>query len=246
MTKIFCGMDHILLLNGYSDPERHRHWAKHLLISLDGEIQCFIENQKVCCTGIMISSNVYHTINSDKKQVLVYLFDETTAIANEMDLKYLNNSPYYIINKDLVEKIKTIWNKKNTYYNTYKSILETCNLQSQTPHIKDYRIKKVIELLKNTKEITKDIINDLSESVYLSPSRLSHLFKEETKISLNSYLVIMKISKTYEYILQGHTITDACLKAGFYSSSHFATTNKNMFGLSAKSFQKDIKFIEVY
>ncbi|NEZ46154.1 helix-turn-helix domain-containing protein [Clostridium niameyense] len=245
MTEIFYSMDHILFLNGYNDPKKHRHWSKHLLISLDGEIQCFIENQKICCTGIMISSNVYHTIDSNQKQVLVYLFDETTDISKEMDLKYLNNSPYYIITKDTVEKIKTIWNEKNTYHYTYKSILKSCNLQSKTPHIKDDRIKEVIKLLKNKKEITKEIINDLSESVYLSPSRLSHLFKEETKISLNSYLVIMKVSKTYEYILKGDNITDACLKAGFYSASHFATTNKNMFGLCAKSFQKDIKFIEV-
>lgn len=41
MTEIFCAADHVLLLNGYDDPNKHKHWAKHLLISLNGKFQLF-------------------------------------------------------------------------------------------------------------------------------------------------------------------------------------------------------------
>nr|WP_242846410.1 helix-turn-helix transcriptional regulator [Clostridium botulinum] len=88
-------------------------------------------------------------------------------------------------------------------------------------------------------------MEELAKKVFLSRSRLTHLFKEETKISLNSFLIILKISKSYEYILSGKTITEACIKAGFYSPSHFATTNKKMFGISASAFRKDVKIIQV-
>ncbi|MCY6959913.1 AraC family transcriptional regulator [Clostridium brassicae] len=256
MTNVFCGMDHVLLVDDYSDPEKHKHWAKHLLISLDGKINCFIQNEKVICEGIMISSNVLHTVETNKNDVLVYLFDETTDIAKEIEEKYLKDKLYHVIELDTVQEIKTIWNEnmknlkdahqvEKAYSNTYERILGACNLNTKKPYIKDGRIKEVLSLLKDTEEITEGIIGELAQRVYLSQSRLSHLFKEETKISLNSFLVIMKIAKTYDYISLGENITEASIKAGFNSPSHFATTNKNMFGISANELRKDVRFIQV-
>lgn len=256
MTEIFWAMDHVLLLADYNDPEKHKHWAKHLLISLSGKINCFIEDEQVICEGIMISSNVSHTIESNENDVLVYLFDETTDIAKEIEEKYLNNMPYYTLNLATVQEIKTIWNEnmesrkevhqvQNTYSSTYERILSACHLDTKRSYIKDDRIKKVLSLLRDREEITEGMIIELSTRLFISQSRLSHLFKEETKISLNSFLVSIKIAKTYEYILAGENITEACIKAGFYSSSHFATTNKRMFGITANVFRKDVRFIQI-
>ncbi|GAA0179011.1 helix-turn-helix domain-containing protein [Clostridium sediminicola] len=256
MTEIFWAMDHVLLLADYNDPEKHKHWAKHLLISLSGKINCFIEDEQVTCEGIMISSNVSHTIESNGNDLLLYLFDETTDIAKEIEEKYLENIPYYTLNLATVQEIKKIWNEnmesrkdvhqvQKTYSNTYERILSACHLDTKRPYIKDDRIKKVLSLLRDREEITEGMISELGKKVFLSQSRLSHLFKEETKISLNSFLVMIKIAKTYEYILAGENITEASIKAGFHSPSHFATTNKNMFGITANGFRKDVRFIQV-
>ncbi|WP_243150447.1 ribonuclease BN [Clostridium sporogenes] len=110
MTEIFCALDHVLLLADYNDPEKHKHWAKHLLISLKGNFNCLIEGEKISCEGIMISSNVFHTIESNGEDLLVYIFDETTDISKEIEETYLKNRDYYILKSDIVEKIKTIWN----------------------------------------------------------------------------------------------------------------------------------------
>ncbi|AVQ45375.1 helix-turn-helix domain-containing protein [Clostridium botulinum] len=256
MAEIFCALDHVLLLADYNDPEKHKHWAKHLLISLKGNFNCLIEGEKISCEGIMISSNVFHTIESNGEDLLVYIFDETTDISKEIEEIYLKNRDYYILKSDIVEKIRTIWNHsmgktsdskkiEENYSNSYEKILNACNLKVKTPHIKDDRIKKVLKLLQDREEITDGTIAELAQIICLSQSRLSHLFKEETKISLNSFLVITKIAKTYEYIFAGENITEACIKAGFHSPSHFATTNKNMFGISANGFRKQVRFIQV-
>ncbi|MBU3076035.1 helix-turn-helix domain-containing protein [Clostridium estertheticum] len=256
MTEIFYAMDHVLLIDDYNDPDNHKHLAKHLIISLSGEINCFIEDEQVTCEGIMISPDVFHTIESDGNDVLVYLFDETTDIAMEIEEKYLKGSPYHALNLATVKEIKSIWNEsmvdrsdvhqvQKIYSNTYERILKSCNLDTKSPYIKDYRIKKVLCLLRGREEIKEGIIGELAQMVFLSQSRLSHLFKKETKISINSFLVIMKILKTYKYMLLGENITDSSIKAGFNSPSHFATTNKNMFGLSANKFRKDAIFTQV-
>lgn len=256
MTEVFYGLDHVLLLDDYSDPKKHKHLAKHLLISLSGEINCLIEDKNILCKGIIIGSNVFHTIKSNGNDILVYLFDETTDIAKEIEEKYLKNNFYHTLELDTIEEIKRFWNEnmrdredikkaKKNYSITYKKILKACNLNKNKFYIKDIRIKKVLKLLKDREEITDTIIDDLAKSVFLSKSRLSHLFKEETNISLNSFIVITKIVKTYDYMLEGKNITDASIKAGFYSPSHFATTNKNMFGISANEIRKDIRVIEI-
>ncbi|NQX46577.1 helix-turn-helix transcriptional regulator [Paenibacillus tritici] len=54
----------------------------------------------------------------------------------------------------------------------------------------------------------------------LSNSRLSHLFKENTGISLSGYMVLHKLQKATYLIFEGLSITDAAMAAGFDSPSH--------------------------
>ena len=51
--------------------------------------------------------------------------------------------------------------------------------------------------------------------------------------------------KTYTEVINGKSITEASLEAGFSSSAHFAETNKRLFGLSAMSIKKDINFCKI-
>lgn len=255
MTDIFCAIDHILLYADYSDPQVHKHWAKHIFISLNGKMNCIIEGQKVECEGIMLSSNVFHTIES-KGTVLVYLFDETTDVAKKIEETYLKKSKYKVINLSKVQKIKKIWNEsmlnlnelkniKDIYLKTHKKILEIIKLDVTRLYIDDDRIKEALLSLWNRKEINEGVIEGLAEMVFLSQSRFSHLFKEQTSIPLNSFLVMMKIVKSYQYILEGKSITEASIQAGFNSSSHFATTNKRLLGISANEIKKCARIIQI-
>jgi len=255
MTDIFCAIDHILLYADYSDPQIHRHWAKHIFISLNGQMNCIIEGQKVECEGIMLSSNVFHTIES-KGKVLVYLFDETTDVAKIMEETYLKNSKYKVIKLSEVQKVRAVWNEsmsnlnnfKNisgSYLNTHKKVLEVIKLDTTRSYIDDDRIKKALHLLWNRKGIDEGIIEELAKMVFLSQSRFSHLFKEQTNIPLNSYLVIMKAVKAYQYMLEGKSITEASIHAGFNSPSHFATTSKSIFGINANELKKCARIIRI-
>ena len=81
----------------------------------------------------------------------------------------------------------------------------------------------------------------LSEKLNLSKSRVSHIFKENIGISIKRYLVLEKMKKCYEYFKTTGSITNASINAGFYSSSHFATTCKKMFGISFSELEKSKK-----
>lgn len=74
---------------------------------------------------------------------------------------------------------------------------------------------------------------------------MSHLFKENTGISLSGYMVLHKLQKATYFIFGGLTITDAAMAAGFDSPSHFAATSKQLLGMTAKDIRKDSVFLKV-
>ncbi|MDZ7548901.1 helix-turn-helix transcriptional regulator, partial [Clostridium perfringens] len=78
-----------------------------------------------------------------------------------------------------------------------------------------------------------------------SESRISHLFKKQIGIPLKSYIVLCNLKKAYIYLLDNGSITDAAMKAGFDSPSHFAYTSKKLTGMSAKNIRKDSVFLKV-
>ncbi|NLM19631.1 MAG: hypothetical protein GX217_06375 [Clostridiaceae bacterium] len=69
----------------YSDPELHRHSAAHIMISLNDSIEVIAEKERIKCKGVLIPARVYHTANTHGNGVLVFLFDNTTAVANQIN-----------------------------------------------------------------------------------------------------------------------------------------------------------------
>ncbi|MBR5590704.1 MAG: helix-turn-helix transcriptional regulator, partial [Anaerotignum sp.] len=86
---------------------------------------------------------------------------------------------------------------------------------------------------------------DVAEAVFLSESRFSHLFKEQVGMTFSAYLIYQRIMKVYTQVLDGKSITEAALAAGFSGSSHFADVNRRVFGLSARNITEDMIFKKV-
>lgn len=75
---------------------------------------------------------------------------------------------------------------------------------------------------------------------------LSHLFREQTGVSLKSYILLHQMEKAFIELLNGATITQAAMEAGFDSPSHFAATVKRMMGMPARLSLKDSRFLKVH
>ena len=73
-----------MIYTEYSSPELHSHSAAHIMISLEDEIEVITKNEKKRCRGIAIPSGMTHAANTNKNKVLVFLFDNTTSIANQI------------------------------------------------------------------------------------------------------------------------------------------------------------------
>ena len=236
--------NHLLVCAEYSDPELHRHNAAHIMISLDGKIDIMANGERKQCRGIAIPSGVAHTANTDKNRLLIFLFDNTTTIA-----KQIKNLA--ILSEEVVDEIVKAYyyfengDKSNFCYREFIECVYKCvNLSVVENIVIDNRIKSAMAYIQlNIQEpIT---CSDVANYIFLSEGRFSHLFKEQLGMTFSAYLIYQRIMKTYTEIINGKSITDASIEAGFSSSTHFAETNKRIFGLSASTIKKELVFYKI-
>lgn len=75
-------------------------------------------------------------------------------------------------------------------------------------------------------------LRDVAAAVHLSPSRLRHLFVEETGVTLRGYVLWLRILRAVAAMMDGRTWTDAAHEAGFADSAHLSRTFRRMFGVT--------------
>lgn len=242
MSEIIKFGNPMMILADYKNPEPHKHLAIHLIISLGGEMEWTIENNKVRCRGIFINSDVTHSGIVDKQGSIVFLFTEISSYTVSLKKKYLQGNPYEVLKDEVVDAmLNEYMSYRNDKGKLDEILLKQCGLDNLYEYRYEERVEKVLTYISGVKTIEPSIVEDLSNHVYLSKSRLSHLFKGQTGMTLHSYLAFEKLIKTFEYLHEGMNGTEACVLAGFSSSSHCSSTFKRMFGISLRDINKTIK-----
>ena len=236
--------NHLLICAEYADPEPHKHSAAHIMVSLDDAIEIITANERLQCRGILIPSGMLHTANTNRSNVLVFLFDNTTTVADQI-------SELSIIPDEAVDRIRT------AYYDFENSDKSAFSYRAFVQHVLDWNeiaIAKTIPLdvriecaltYIQSRLHEKITCDDVASHIFLSTGRFSHLFKEQVGMTFAAYLIYQRIVKTYTDIINGKSITDASLDAGFSSSAHFAEINKRLFGLSASIVKKNLEFYKI-
>ena len=225
----FYFQDHLMLITEKEPEKPHKHLASHLVLSLDSDMEWNVAGEKICCRGIYIDGNVEHVCFT-KGRFVLFMFFKTSSWACSMEQNLLKGKPYALLDKKLVEKVRLIVDSLTDINNPPKpkaldeQILRICNFSKNHERKYDLRIQQAISTVENMQTITEDTIARLAEGAFLSQSRFSHLFKEQTGMSLASWFAFEKLRKTYRYILNGMNITDSCMLAGFDSPSHCAAS----------------------
>ncbi len=103
-----------------------------------------------------------------------------------------------------------------------------------SPKVLDERIKKCIQIISQSKSNSVQL-KDVSEQVFLSPSRLSHLFKQETGLTFKKFVLHRKLVKSLEAMHNHRNLTDASYIGGFSDQPHFTKAFKKSFGIKPSS-----------
>jgi AraC family transcriptional regulator len=74
--------------------------------------------------------------------------------------------------------------------------------------------------------------------VHLSTSRFTHLFRQQTGLSLTRYLLWTRLLTAVAVIAQGANTTAAAHQAGFADLAHMSRTFRQTFGVMPSELQK--------
>ncbi|MCY1205390.1 YSIRK-targeted surface antigen transcriptional regulator [compost metagenome] len=93
----------------------------------------------------------------------------------------------------------------------------------------DPRIERVIQLARSHAGPLP--LHELSEVACLSPSRLTHLFREQAGVSIKNYLLWAKVRRSVQQFAGGRPLAEIALDGGFADAAHMSRTFQRSFGL---------------
>lgn len=247
---LYGAEDHLMTVTDAINADLHRHSFIQVSVALDSPFQIAVGGEPFYCEGLVINSNVKHHLDGQKKRMLLLLICNTSQLAQAFKKK-LDGQPFYLLSSREVKSLSAHvldGSKSITGAESYSPflghLLKLLAVSYEEPVITDPRVTEVIRIIRKCSS-DEHGIDKLAEQVHLSPSRLSHLFKENTGMALSGYLLMHKLQKAVYLVFSGKTITEAALSAGFDSPSHLAAVSKSRLGMSARDISKDSVFLKV-
>jgi two-component system response regulator YesN len=81
-------------------------------------------------------------------------------------------------------------------------------------------------------------VEDVARSAFISPSRLSHVFKDATGMSLIDYLTQIRIDRAQHLLAEtDRTVAEICFELGIQSPTYFTRLFRRMTGTSPSQYR---------
>ncbi|MFJ7936140.1 helix-turn-helix domain-containing protein [Sporosarcina sp. NPDC096371] len=231
-------------VNGMSD------WL--ITFTLSGEGYFIVDDEKITSSQgdvILLMPKVPHQYGTREGSEWNFMWVhfspelfETNYLSGEnlvkltMENKHIQNRLSQAFDKLILD-----YRERNNYWfelcqNSLKEILLLI-AQKQKYSIEP-RVEEVLHLL--SKQMSESFkIEELARKVGLSPSRLSHLFKENVGSSILETLKQMRLNQAA--LLLEHTdrnASEVAVEVGFQNYNHFAIQFRKRFGISPRNYKK--------
>lgn len=226
-----------------SEVTIHKHSACQLVISLDDSFVCDCDHVHYPeVYGFVIQPQVAHACYNVKGKVLI-----------------LNIEPYSDYGKSIFEKLKNnkarVFTKREEMFRFFgfknavldlNTVLSALSTPVNMPNM-DQRVIQICAYINHhfaNSAITSQV---LADHVFLSPSRMTALFKQQTGSSISKYLLWTRLKNAAHQILlqPTSTITEIAHQSGFYDSAQFTKYMHQLFGLSPSKLKQKSELIQV-
>ncbi len=108
----------------------------------------------------------------------------------------------------------------------------------------DPRIAKALAVIRG-RDPRRLPLEAVAKEVFLSPSRLAHVFKEELGLPFRRYILWRKLNRAIVEFARGSNLSLAAHAAGFADSAHLTRTWYQMFGISPTVMIGHAEFYEI-
>jgi AraC-like DNA-binding protein len=214
----------------------HAHHAIQITLSLEGRFELRTAAESLSGPAVAVAADAAHIFQASGRVAFLFVEPESRdglAIASSLFSKgSLASIDEGRIAGPLAALRAYPGGRGSELADIGKAIVSTLAAAGQPPPL-DPRVVKMIAFASS--HIEEEVISlaDAIEDIGLSPSRLRHLFVEQTGLPFKTWLLWRRITKAVEAYAAGANLTEAAFAAGFADSAHFSRTFRRHFGLPA-------------
>ena len=213
----------------------HAHHAIQITLGLDGEIRFRPdEGEWRHMRGAIVLPDATHSFDGMNSLVAMLFVDPESREGRW--LRHSLRDPVTIIPEARIERVIP---PLRQFHENPLEALETAELIQHTvsslcagaPPRRplDPRVVKAIAFMRQA-EIPRLRLEDVADTVFLSPSRFAHLFSQNVGLPFRRYVLWRKLSRAMLAIGRGHSLTTAAQEGGFSDSAHLTRTFYQMWG----------------
>ncbi|HEY1053846.1 MAG TPA: AraC family transcriptional regulator, partial [Emticicia sp.] len=236
----------ILAIKAYNlTVEIHHHSAYQIVLSNDNAFTSTI-NGKLYegIHGFLIKPQVTHFCSVEKGTLDILNIEPYSNVGLELSGRFNTNQDHIVFHSQT--EINTFFQTANESFDIYHIINDLVLKLPATKY--DDRVTKIVEYIKTNffeQHITPQTFADI---VFLSPSRLASLFKQQTGSSLSKYLLWTRLRQAIYLTLseKDRTLTDIAYDTGFYDLPQLNKYMYEMFGMPPKALKHNSDLIQVY
>lgn len=225
--------------------EIHHHSAYQIVLSNDTPFTSTIGGQ-LCerIHGFLIKPQVPHFCEAEKGSLNVLNIEPYSSVGLELLGRFGPDKDRIVFHSPI---------ETNSFFQTGKDTFDIYTiidaLLDRLPAVHyDERVTKIVEYIKANyfeQNITPQTFADM---VFLSPSRLTALFKQQTGSSISKYLLWTRLRQVIYLTLseKDRSLTDIAYDTGFYDLPQLNKYMYEMFGMPPKALKNNSDLIQVY
>lgn len=223
--SIYTNDNYITVVGKKIDTTEHKHYSHQITIGQEA------------CTFVPSMVSHHLTTNVPFAVILVNPISEDGRRLSQYTEAFTFNFPLSKLLPNGIHDYEHI-------QSLYNQLIDTLLPDKPLVEGMDKRINEAIEYI-HTLDTKKISSADLAKEVYLSESRLAHLFKDEIGVPLRRYLLWLKLKDAIELVPNSSSFTEAAHTAGFSDAAHMARTCREQFGIDLSNLFKHSRFIQV-
>lgn len=223
--------------DGFGDAAVHSHHAIQITASLSGELALSTGSMTLRESILAVKADEPHKFEAHG--LLAFLFIEPESeMGRALTSSLFGEQPLVAIDPTrlgaLFDPLATTFEDdlpKDELLRIGRAIVEHL-VPGRQGRLPDPRIQKIIDYA--TAHLDEPLsLQSASQGIYLSPSRLRHLFVEQTGLAFKTFVLWLRLVRAVQNYSEGGSLTEAAHEAGFSDSAHFSRIFKRTFGLPA-------------
>jgi len=222
---------------GFGDPQFHSHHAIQITVSLAGNLMLATEQGRIAAPAIAVAADARHRFEADGLMAFVFVEPESRA-GRALQAELFREGPLAELDAPgLRAALEPLLATFEAGLGT-EALLRAGDdalamlVPAEPAVLPDPRVRKIIDQAAANLDQPLDLAA-AAAGVYLSPSRLRHLFVEQTGLAFKTYLLWLRLVRALQVYSDGRNLTEAAHAAGFADSAHFSRIFRRTFGLPA-------------